>query len=284
MKTKLFATLLLSTVIVTHAQDNNSTTNKDSATKEAGNTNVIRLVDGTIVPPLKPNTNQIVLTNLTLRASYAMGLQTAGTMFMQDFQNDLDVEAFVAGFRDVFGHCKPMIPPTEVEEILKSFEKFIQIKQEEKNLKTAEENKTRGEKFLEENKNKEGVVTTKSGLQYKVIQEGAGDPPDYEDNVAIHFSGKTIDGIQFSTSYKHKEPAVVPLRAQIAGFREALQMMKPGAKWQLFIPAKLAYREREVARGVGPNSTLVFELELVRIVKGGAPTDSKKPVGAEAKK
>ncbi len=253
------------------------------AAKDSGDTNAIKLPDGTIIPPLKANTNKLALTNLTLQASYAMGLQNAGTLFMQDFQNDIDVEAFVAGFRDVFNHTKPMIPPEDIETIIKNFEEYMKIKEEQKNLRVAEENKVRGEKFLEENKTKEGVVTTKTGLQYKVVKEGEGEPPGYEDKVAIHFRGKTINGIEFSSTYKHKEPAVVPLRAQIAGMKEALQMMKPGSKWELVIPSKLAYREREVGRGIGPNSTLVFELELVRVEKTSAEPEKKQTL-AEAKK
>lgn len=248
---------------------------KKGDTAATASTNGIRLADGSIVPPAKPNTNNITLTNIYQAAAYIMGVQDAASIYMQGSAEYIDPEIYIRGFRDVFGHYKPLIPIEQTEDIMKDFEKEMQRKDAQKNLKVAEENKKRGKEFLEENKKKEGVVTTPTGLQYKVLKEGKGTPPTLDDRVAVHFRGMTIDGVQFSTSYKHTEPSVVPLRYQIDGWKEALMMMKPGSKWEVYIPSELAYKEREVGRGVGGNSTLVFELELVRVEKEPA---------AEAKK
>ncbi|HYJ03735.1 MAG TPA: FKBP-type peptidyl-prolyl cis-trans isomerase, partial [Chthoniobacterales bacterium] len=121
------------------------------------------------------------------------------------------------------------------------------------------------EKFLAENKNKEGVKTTASGLQYKVLKEGSGASPKETDTVVTNYKGTLLDGTEFDSSYKRNEPATFPVNRVIKGWTEALQLMKPGSKYQLFIPAALAYGERGAGRDIGPNATLIFEVELLSV-------------------
>ena len=132
------------------------------------------------------------------------------------------------------------------------------------NAQTPEENKDAGIAFLAENSKKPGVVTTASGLQYQVITEGAGASPGATDNVTVHYKGTTIDGKEFDSSYKRGAPATFPLNRVIAGWTEGLQLMKEGGKSRLFIPSNLAYGERGAGRDIGPNSALIFDVELIK--------------------
>ena len=133
------------------------------------------------------------------------------------------------------------------------------------NKEAGDKNAADGEKFLAENKKKEGVKTTASGLQYKVLKEGTGESPKETDTVVTNYKGTLLDGTEFDSSYKRNEPATFPVNRVIKGWTEALQLMKPGAKYQLFIPSALAYGERGVGKDIGPNSTLIFEVELLSI-------------------
>ncbi|WP_231883654.1 MULTISPECIES: FKBP-type peptidyl-prolyl cis-trans isomerase [Methylomonas] len=132
------------------------------------------------------------------------------------------------------------------------------------NATTPAENLAAGEAFLAENAKKPGVVTTASGLQYQVVTEGSGAQPGPTDNVTVHYQGTTIDGKEFDSSYKRGAPASFPLNRVIPGWTEGLQLMKEGAKYRLFIPAKLAYGERGAGRDIGPNSALIFDVELIK--------------------
>ena len=130
-----------------------------------------------------------------------------------------------------------------------------------------EQNKAQGEAFLAANKNKPGVVTLADGLQYKIIVDGKGEKPTANDSVTVHYAGTLIDGTEFDSSYKRKEPATFPLRAVIPGWTEALQLMKVGSTWELYIPAMLAYGSRGAPPSIGPNQTLIFKVELLGIKK-----------------
>ena len=130
---------------------------------------------------------------------------------------------------------------------------------------TGEKNKREGETFLAENSKKEGVVTTPSGLQYRVITEGTGKQPSANSTVTVHYRGKLLDGTEFDSSYKRGEPATFPLSGVIAGWTEALQLMKVGSKYELFVPANLAYGERGSRGAIPPNATLIFEVELLAV-------------------
>jgi FKBP-type peptidyl-prolyl cis-trans isomerase len=133
------------------------------------------------------------------------------------------------------------------------------------NAKTPEENKAAGVAFLAENAKNPGVITTNSGLQYQVITEGAGSAPSPTANVTVHYRGTTIDGQEFDSSYKRGEPATFPLNRVIPGWTEGLQLIKEGGKIKLFIPSQLAYGERHAGPDIGPNSTLIFDVELIKI-------------------
>ena len=128
-----------------------------------------------------------------------------------------------------------------------------------------EKNKKEGEIFLETNKKKEGVQTLPSGLQYKVLKAGAGKKPTATDTVTVHYRGTLIDGKEFDSSYRRGKPATFPVNGVIPGWTEALQLMEEGAKWELFIPSNLAYGERSAGGDIGPNATLIFEVELISI-------------------
>ena len=134
------------------------------------------------------------------------------------------------------------------------------------NATTPAENQAAGEKFLAENAKQAGVVTTASGLQYLVVTEGTGASPQASDNVTVHYKGTTIDGKEFDSSYSRGAPATFPLNRVIAGWTEGLQLMKEGAKYRFFIPSNLAYGERGAGRDIGPNSALIFDVEVTRLV------------------
>jgi FKBP-type peptidyl-prolyl cis-trans isomerase FklB len=142
-----------------------------------------------------------------------------------------------------------------------AFQKEVMAKQAE----VAKKNKAEGEAFLAENKKKEGVKTTPSGLQYKVIKPGKGKKPKSSDTVTVNYRGTLIDGTEFDSSYKRGQPATFQVSGVIPGWTEALQLMEEGAKWQLFIPSNLAYGERGAGGVIGPNATLIFEVELISI-------------------
>jgi len=153
----------------------------------------------------------------------------------------------------------------EIRESLSALQKELMEKQAEKTKLMGEKNKKEGEAFLAENKKKEGVVTLPSGLQYKVIKEGTGKQPSADATVETNYRGTLIDGTEFDSSYKRGQAATFPVNGVIAGWTEALQLMKEGAKWQLFVPANLAYGERGAGNVIGPNATLIFEVELISV-------------------
>ncbi len=136
---------------------------------------------------------------------------------------------------------------------------------ENNNLTLIEKNKLLGEKFLEQNARQPGVVTTSSGLQYKIIKEGNGETPKLKDVVVVHYAGRLIDGVEFDNSYKRGRPAIFPVNRVIAGWTEALQKMKVGSIWQIYIPPELAYGKQGAGTKIGPNCTLIFDVELIAI-------------------
>jgi FKBP-type peptidyl-prolyl cis-trans isomerase FklB len=138
-----------------------------------------------------------------------------------------------------------------------------------------EKNKKEGEAFLAENKKKEGVTTLPSGLQYKIMKEGDGQIPKSTDTVTVHYRGTLIDGTEFDSSYTRGQPATFPVKGVIAGFSEALQLMKVGSKWQLFIPSNLAYGERGAGDDIGPNASLIFDIELISIKEEAVKEEKK---------
>jgi FKBP-type peptidyl-prolyl cis-trans isomerase FklB len=180
---------------------------------------------------------------------------------------DVDAESMARGLKDAMGGAAPALPDQEMQQ------RFITVRQESAK-KIAEKNKMDGEAFLAKNKGEKGVKTTASGLQYKVITAGKGKQPTAEDTVTVNYRGTLIDGTEFDSSYKRNQPATFPVKGVIPGWTEALPLMKEGSKWMLYIPANLAYAERGAGNIIGPNSTLVFEVELLSI---GKPTPKPTP-------
>lgn len=209
------------------------------------------------------------------KVSYSIGLDI-GTTFKKQ-KMELNADALVAGLRDALGGAKPLLSDDEVRQVMMQFSKDMREKTAAANKDAAEKNTQEGEKFLAENKTKPGVKTTASGLQYKVEKEGNGQAPKETDTVVVNYRGTLIDGTEFDSSYKRGEPATFPVNRVIKGWTEALQLMKPGSKYQLFIPSGLAYGERGAGGDIGPNAMLIFEVELLSVKPpegGAAPSPS----------
>ena len=205
------------------------------------------------------------LTTQEQKVGYAIGAQIGAQLAMT--KDDIDSNALVAGLTDAMNGTALKLTDQQMQEAKMAFQKKVQEKAQKEMTKLAETNKAEGEKFLAENKTKEGVVTRPSGLQYKVIQAGTGATPTATDTVVTHYTGTLINGQVFDSSLQRGEPATFPVNGVIAGWTEALQHMKVGAKWQLFIPAELAYGERGAGQMIAPNSTLIFDIELLEIKK-----------------
>jgi FKBP-type peptidyl-prolyl cis-trans isomerase FklB len=198
------------------------------------------------------------------KVSYSIGMQIGFNLGRQKV--DINPDILAAGIKDSLAG-KPQLTPEQVKEVMAQFEKDMEQKQKE----LGEKNKTEGAKFLEENKKKPGVKTTASGLEYKVEKEGTGPQPKATDMVTVNYRGTLIDGTEFDSSYKRGQPATFPVNGVIKGWTEALQLMKKGAKYQLFIPSNLAYGERAMGPDIGPNSTLIFEVELMDVKPAPTP-------------
>jgi FKBP-type peptidyl-prolyl cis-trans isomerase FklB len=203
------------------------------------------------------------------KASYSIGYDIGSTFKKQNVE--LNADALFAGFKDALAAKEAALSKEEREKTLEAFQKEMMEKQVAASKEAATKNAAEGEKFLAENKNKEGVKTTASGLQYKVLKEGSGPTPKETDTVVTNYKGTLLDGTEFDSSYKRNEPMTFPVNRVIKGWTEALQLMKPGAKYQLFIPSALAYGERGAGRDIGPNATLIFEVELLSIKPPEAP-------------
>jgi FKBP-type peptidyl-prolyl cis-trans isomerase FklB len=211
------------------------------------------------------------------KASYSIGYDIGTTFKKQNIE--LNTDALVAGMKEALSGKEASMSKEEREKTLETFQKEMMEKQVAASKEAATKNLAEGEKFLAENKKKDGVKTTTSGLQYKVIKEGTGPTPKETDTVVTNYRGTTIDGTEFDSSYKRNEPATFPVNRVIKGWTEALQLMKVGSKYQLFIPASLAYGERGAGRDIGPNSTLIFDVELLSI-KPPEPAASVTPGAA----
>lgn len=194
------------------------------------------------------------------KVGYAIGYDMGRNL--KEVADDLDLAAFNQGFKDAYDKKDAIL----TEEQMRTLVQDYMVKKQEELMKKLEEkaatNKAEGEKFLADNAKKEGVKTTASGLQYKVITEGTGNSPKATDTVVVHYEGKLLDGKVFDSSYERGEPAQFPLNQVIPGWTEGLQLMKPGAKYEFFIPADLAYGEAGNPE-IEPNSTLIFTVELL---------------------
>jgi FKBP-type peptidyl-prolyl cis-trans isomerase FklB len=200
------------------------------------------------------------------KVSYSIGVDIGNTMKKQSI--DIDPDVLAKGLKDAFSGGKTLMTEQEVTETLNGLRTEMMAKQQERMKEAGEKNKKEGEAFLAENKKKEGVVTLPSGLQYKVITEGTGKMPKLTDTVTVNYKGTLIDGTEFDSSYKRGQPATFPVNGVIPGWTEALQLMKEGSKWQVFIPSNLAYGERGAGNQITPNAVLIFDVELISVKSG----------------
>lgn len=204
----------------------------------------------------------VVLNDDNDKLSYAVGLQVGKSL--QSAAIDIKMEPFLKAVEDVMADREPALSEEEMMAVMNAFRQKAMEKMEAEQQAEAGENLTKGEAFLKENAAKEGVKTLESGLQYRVIEEGDGPSPAASDQVKVHYRGTLIDGTQFDSSYDRNEPAVFGVTQVINGWTEALQLMKKGAKWQLFIPPNLAYGPSG-RPGIPPNAVLLFDVELLEI-------------------
>ena len=201
----------------------------------------------------------LVLKNQKDKMSYIIGMDIGNNLKKQSI--DVEPNILAKGVKDALTGGKPLLTEQEIRETMTAFQNEMRVKQEV----VARKNKEQGDSFLAENKKKEGVKTLQSGLQYKVIKVGVGKKPKLNDYVTTHYRGTLIDGTEFDSSYKRGQPTTFQVSGVIPGWTEALQLMETGAKWQLFIPSNLAYGERGSGGVIGPNATLIFEIELISI-------------------
>ena len=204
------------------------------------------------------------LDNKAHRRSYGIGMDMAAMLKQQEI--DIDVDVFVQGFKDRYTDDATLMTQEDVFKMVSELQQERMAEQQVEESKAADENKAKGRAFLEENKQKPGVVSLDSGLQYRVITQGTGPKPRTTDTVTFHYRGTLIDGTVFDSSYDRGEPATISVEQLIPGWIEALPMMGVGSKWELFVPYDLAYGERPGGPG-GPGSTLIFEVELLDIKK-----------------
>jgi len=207
--------------------------------------------------------NQPVLKDQKDKTGYSIGA-TIGADLKQGAL-DVNIDSLVAGLKDSFTGAAPQLPPEEQREVLAALQKQMMEKAVAARTAAGEKAKKEGAEFLASNKAKPDVKTLPSGLQYKVLAEGKGTQPKPTDQVTVNYRGTLVDGTEFDSSYKRGEPATFPVDGVIKGWTEALPLMKTGSKWQLFVPAALAYGERGAGREIPPHATLIFEVELVGV-------------------
>lgn len=216
------------------------------------------------------------LKDASTKRSYGLGANYGKSLNRGSIE--INVQSFMDGLKDGISG-KSLLTDTEIQAVIDSINQEIRERQKRKQEELAEKNKKDGEDFLAANQEKEGVVALASGLQYKIIREGNGAIPKATDKVKVHYRGTLIDGTVFDSSYERDEPAEFFVRGVIKGWTEALQRMKTGAKWQLYIPSELAYGERGTGSSIGPNATLLFDVELLDITT--TPKPKPKPITSD---
>lgn len=232
---------------------------------------------------------KLQLTQPKDKVSYSLGMNIGNTYKRQGLQPGVDVELapLFQGIKDALTGTNFLITEAEGREVMMAFQKDLRAKQEQRRKEAGEKGKKDGEAFLAQNKTKPGVVTLPSGLQYKVLKDGQGASPKSNDVVTVHYRGKLLDGTEFDSSYQRGQPATFGVGGVIKGWTEALQIMKPGAKWELFVPSGLAYGESGRGATIPPNTLLNFEVELLSVKSTNEPITSdiiKVPSAEELKK
>jgi len=215
------------------------------------------------------------------KESYSLGYQFGQNLKFQGV--DIDLEVYTSGVRDGLGGKEPLMSKEEIRATIMELQRRITAERQKELKEKSVKNLEEGNKFLAENQKKEGVKALPSGLQFKVIAEGSGKSPKADDTVTVNYKGTLIDGIEFDSSYKRGQPATFRVNGVIKGWTEALQMMKEASKWQLFIPPELGYGNRATGR-IPPNSTLIFEIELLSVSAGPEPEKSEmNPAGGQSR-
>jgi len=213
------------------------------------------------------------LTTDKEKQSYAIGMNLGENLKSQSV--DIDPNLLLKGMKDSMAGGKTLLTQDEEHATLMALQTGLRKTMMDKMQKVGEKNKTDGAAFLAANKSKPGVVTLPSGLQYKILQAGTGPKPGASDSVTTNYKGTLIDGTEFDSSYKRGQPATFPVTGVIKGWTEALQLMPVGSKWQLYVPASLAYGDKAASPILGPNATLVFDVELIGIKTRGRPRNSR---------
>jgi FKBP-type peptidyl-prolyl cis-trans isomerase len=213
----------------------------------------------------KAKETTVALDTDVQKLSYAMGMDVGKSL--KNLGTDVDAGAFSQAVQDVLAGKEAKLAEEEAANIKQTFFRKRQQEQMAKRKAQAEENKAKGEAFLTENAKKEGVTVTDSGLQYEVMKQGDGPKPKPDSTVKVHYKGTTIDGVEFDSSYSRGQPISFPLNGVIKGWSEGVALMPVGSKYRFFIPSELAYGERGAGAKIGPNETLIFEVELLGIEK-----------------
>lgn len=221
----------------------------------------------------KAPATELTLKDQKEKASYSIGFEIGEGMKQQKL--DIDPDLIIRGLRDGISGKDGLLSHQEMSAVMEIFEKDIEARRQKELVELPEKNRKEGATFLEENKKKEGIKILEvkmpdgkiSELQYQVIREGTGATPKLGDRVSTHYRGTLLDGTEFDSSYSRNAPTSFGLRQVIKGWQEALQLMKVGSKWQLFIPSELAYSDKGAGRTIGPNATLIFDIELLAIEK-----------------
>ncbi len=214
---------------------------------------------------LAENENAKPFENYKDKVSYIIGTNIAKSL--ENFKEEIELDLLIDGIKDQFNKKTLRVAEEEAESVMREFSAKMNKRQREKNKLLAKGAIEVGNKFLEENGKKKGVVTTESGLQYLILEQGDGPNPERTDKVKVHYRGTTIDGAEFDSSYKRGKPASFPVNGVIKGWTEALLLMNVGSKYKLFIPSELAYGQRGAGPSIGPNAVLIFEVELLGIEK-----------------
>jgi FKBP-type peptidyl-prolyl cis-trans isomerase FklB len=211
----------------------------------------------------KPGPAPLVLKTPKDKASYAIGMNIGKGLHKDSV--DVDPAILLRGLKDGMAGGKTLLTDDEAKSAMVAIQADLRKKQEAKMAIAGDANKKEGDEFLAQNKTKEGVVTLPSGLQYKILKQGTGAKPSASDSVVCNYKGTLIDNTEFDSSYKRGQPATFPVGQVIKGWTEVLQLMPVGSKWQVFVPSDLAYGPRAPGGAIGPNATLIFEIELLSI-------------------
>ncbi|HZE28366.1 MAG TPA: FKBP-type peptidyl-prolyl cis-trans isomerase [Terriglobales bacterium] len=275
-KPMLLAGLLASSMMLCSAQNATTPPASKAAPKKAVASPSAK------TPSTKAAPAPLALTTQKDKTSYAIGVDLGNKLKSQSI--DVDTAILMRGMKDAVAGSKPLMTDEDMRTTLGALSAQIRQKQTAMVKELTDKNKSEGETFLAENKSKEGVVTLPSGLQYKILKAGDGPKPAATDSVVCNYKGTLINGKEFDSSYKRGQPATFPVSGVIKGWTEALQLMPVGSKWQLFVPPDLAYGERGAGADIQPDSTLLFEVELMSIQDKSTPDKSTQDKSTPEKK